>query len=158
MKTCIKCKRTLPLSEYHKDKSRSSGYRERCKDCRCKHPKVLKKNCISCGDEIIVTGKAKAKKFCSHECFRVHWRYGINKYQLAELRKINEGNCHICNNPETNIDKRTNKKYSLSIDHCHKTGNVRGILCGSCNNGLGHFKDDPELLMKAIKYVKERGL
>jgi hypothetical protein len=45
---------------------------------------------------------------------------------------------------------------NANIDHCHATGKVRGILCGHCNKGLGHFKDDPELMTKAIKYLKER--
>jgi hypothetical protein len=45
---------------------------------------------------------------------------------------------------------------TANIDHCHTTGKVRGILCGTCNKGLGHFKDDPELMTKAINYLKER--
>lgn len=39
------------------------------------------------------------------------------------------------------------------VDHCHKTGKVRGILCAECNSGLGKFKDRPEFLIKAVEYL-----
>jgi hypothetical protein len=45
------------------------------------------------------------------------------------------------------------KGRGLARDHDHKTGAFRGYLCLSCNVGLGHFKDDPELLKKAIAYL-----
>lgn len=54
--------------------------------------------------------------------------------------------CMIC--PDE-IELRT-----AHIDHCHETGAVRGLLCRSCNLGLGHFKDRVELLEKAMTYLK----
>lgn len=43
----------------------------------------------------------------------------------------------------------------LSIDHCHETGAFRGLLCSECNFGLGKFKDDPELLLAAVEYLRK---
>ena len=44
-------------------------------------------------------------------------------------------------------------KYKLAVDHCHKTGKIRGLLCGGCNTSIGSFEDNPELLKNAIKYL-----
>lgn len=54
------------------------------------------------------------------------------------------GCCAICGNPTP----------ALEIDHNHTTGDVRELLCGLCNRGLGNFKDDPERLLKAVEYVR----
>ena len=43
----------------------------------------------------------------------------------------------------------------LAVDHCHKTNNVRGLLCSECNTGLGKFRDNTELLLKAINYLEK---
>jgi hypothetical protein len=61
--------------------------------------------------------------------------------------------CAICQKPETTIDKNKNAPRSLAVDHCHSSGMVRGLLCGSCNKGLGLFKDNTELLNSAKKYL-----
>lgn len=58
------------------------------------------------------------------------------------------GYCDICNKPG---DGRWNE---LSIDHCHVTGNFRGMLCSSCNRGIGLMQDDPSLLRKAVEYLQ----
>lgn len=56
--------------------------------------------------------------------------------------------CPICNESLMPFTRNTH------IDHDHETGRVRGILCGKCNIGLGHFKDNPEFLQNAIEYIK----
>lgn len=43
----------------------------------------------------------------------------------------------------------------LAVDHDHKTGNIRDLLCGNCNGGLGKFQDNPELLIKAADYLRK---
>lgn len=45
----------------------------------------------------------------------------------------------------------------LVVDHCHSSGKVRGMLCQHCNRGLGHFRDNPEVMGRAINYVKGAG-
>jgi dihydroorotase-like cyclic amidohydrolase len=53
------------------------------------------------------------------------------------------------------MDKRTGKIRALAVDHDHKTGKVRALLCRNCNTGLGNFQDSPELLKTAIQYLEE---
>ncbi len=69
-------------------------------------------------------------------------RYGLTleQYQLMLLEA--NGKCKICN-----------KEADLQVDHDHKTGKVRSMLCSACNVGLGRFGDKIELLSKAIEYL-----
>jgi hypothetical protein len=58
-----------------------------------------------------------------------------------------QGNaCKICGSPNSG-------ERSLAVDHCHRTQRIRGLLCSACNTGLGSFRDSPELLKSAIKYL-----
>ena len=60
-----------------------------------------------------------------------------------------KGCCAICGKHASEFER------SLAADHCHNTKKVRGLLCTTCNMGLGYFKDNPELLMKAALYLQE---
>lgn len=72
--------------------------------------------------------------------------YGIEPNEYDWMFTTQGGVCAICRKPE--IGK------NLAIDHCHDKGHVRGLLCGSCNNGLGRFRHDPNLLLNAISYLR----
>lgn len=71
-----------------------------------------------------------------------------------KMLKINNNVCSICKNPNTTRSNNKNSIKGLSIDHCHTTGKVRGLLCCACNSGLGYFKDSTDLLLSAIMYLK----
>ena len=74
--------------------------------------------------------------------------YGITVDDYNRLYEESKGCCYICNVHQLDL------KIRLSVDHCHTTGTIRGLLCSSCNHGLGRFRDNTELLEKAIKYLK----
>ena len=62
--------------------------------------------------------------------------------------------CEACGDPE----KRKNKQghsQALALDHCHKTGEFRGWLCKRCNQALGQFDDNPELIRKLAQYLEK---
>jgi hypothetical protein len=63
------------------------------------------------------------------------------------------GVCWIC---EKRTRGRGEEKNTLAVDHNHKTGKIRGLLCSNCNTGLGNLRDSIELLEKAITYLKEK--
>ena len=84
----------------------------------------------------------------------LHNRYGfLTRREYDSLFSLQKGVCAICGKRETR--KTYGKVCKLSADHNHKTGKARGLLCGGCNIGLGGFKDNPEYLQNAIKYLKE---
>ena len=71
-----------------------------------------------------------------------------------ELVVSQDGVCAICGQEETSLNSIGNIK-KLSVDHSHETGIVRELLCSRCNAGLGFFKEDPTLFLKAYKYINK---
>lgn len=80
-------------------------------------------------------------------------KFGITHQDYAKLFQNQDGLCAICKQPETAT--RLGKVKSLAVDHDHKTGRIRGLLCSDCNTGIGKLKDDPEILQSAIQYLKD---
>ncbi len=74
-------------------------------------------------------------------------KYGVTKEFVLELYAKQNGKCAICGNP-------SQTKRFLHVDHCHKTGAVRGLLCHGCNVGIGALRDDPDIISKALHYLK----
>lgn len=82
--------------------------------------------------------------------------YGITLIEYEAMLEAQGGVCAICGEKETRKNRYTGI-CRLHIDHDHKTGEVRGLLCSSCNFALGGFRDDPEILIKAMKYLIKGG-
>lgn len=92
----------------------------------------------------------KLKNPRAYKSILIKHRYGITIEKYEEFLLKQNSVCAICSKPET-----IKGKTSLSVDHCHITNKVRGLLCDSCNKGLGNFKDNPQLLEKAKIYLLE---
>jgi hypothetical protein len=76
--------------------------------------------------------------------------YGISVEEYDQMLEDQGGTCYICGEPP--------QSRALDIDHCHKSGKVRGLLCSNHNRALGLLGDDPALLLKSIEYlVKSHG-
>jgi len=76
------------------------------------------------------------------------WRWIWDNYKLTQIEyetlwEMQGKACMICEQPTENIH----------VDHCHTTGDIRGLLCGPCNQGIGSLKDDPARLIRAAEYV-----
>ena len=78
--------------------------------------------------------------------------YGLTMKDYDIMVKAQNGLCAICQKPERFKTPLGNIR-PLAVDHDHQTGEVRGLLCDRCNNGLGSFKDSPALLNRAQKYL-----
>lgn len=87
------------------------------------------------------TAKRKAKDR------RLRKTYGITITEYDRMLKEQKGVCWICHRPP--------KKRALAVDHDHKTGQVRGLLCSNCNYGMGrYFKENAEHLRRAAEYLE----
>jgi len=83
---------------------------------------------------------------------RIHNTFGLTPDQYEKMFQDQDGVCAICKKEETAT--RLGTVVNLSVDHCHSTGHVRGLLCDRCNKGLGHFFDDPDFLRSAADYIE----
>lgn len=72
--------------------------------------------------------------------------YGLSVEQYEAMYRAQNGVCAICSG--VNVNGRR-----LAVDHCHKTGAIRGLLCSNCNFAIGLTKDNPDVLAKAISYL-----
>lgn len=73
--------------------------------------------------------------------------YGVSKDDYLALLMKSGNKCMICGSLPG--------KKALNIDHCHSTGEVRGLLCHGCNTAIGHMREDITMLESAIKYLTE---
>lgn len=148
LKTCKMCCVEKPESEFWRHKSHSDG---------------LQPNCKSCWSSYLGTKKAKKRRNATNmkngtnrgrEDYFKKWalkkKYGMTKDQYDELSSRQNNRCAICT---VHRDKCHNGLY---VDHDHKTGKVRALLCRHCNAGLGHFKENPALINNARIYLQEK--
>ncbi len=135
MKKCYACGLEKPFDCFHKNKGRSDGHADECKQCR-----KLKQNQRLEQDYLGTRLKERANNL--KRLFNMSLEEYDQKAQKQEnVCAICKGNC------------KSGKR--LAVDHDHKTGKIRDLLCGNCNGGLGKFQDDPELLIKAAEYLRK---
>ncbi len=133
---------------FDKNKGTVDGRINKCKSC----VKEYNEEYSNKNKEKIKNQKSNKYKSLSKEdkrALRYLRRYKITIDDYANILAKQNGVCAICRKEETGHKRR------LSVDHCHSTSKVRGLLCNSCNNGLGRFNDDINLLAKAIGYLSK---
>ncbi len=99
--------------------------------------------------------QSRDKKFRRRKNTNLKQTYDISIDQYEWLLAKGNGVCWICLRPEES--KRNRKQRypdALHVDHHHRTGMIRGLLCGKCNNGIGAFADDSERIRFAIEYLE----
>ena len=80
-------------------------------------------------------------------------KYGIDLLQYSQMFMAQNGKCAICGSDYGG--HRNGEQKALAVDHDHKTGKVRGLLCEPCNQGLGKFRDDQNIVLEAFHYLKK---
>ncbi len=148
MRICRRCKQEKDLTSYYF--YAPGKLRNICKKCeRNTHNKYMKtKHGIAVNRASGIKWRSENKEYHATQG-REWWlknRYGISQNSYDSILKDQDGVCKICGLVNT-------KGKRLAVDHDHKTGLVRGLLCGKCNTGLGSYNDNVELLEKAIWYL-----
>jgi hypothetical protein len=128
LKTCKTCGESKPLGEFYKAAGYAGGVKPHCKPCQLE---------LGRGYRASETSEQRRERWVKH-------KYGVSKEEYATMVASSAGLCDICEQPVV----------SPSVDHDHATGRVRGLLCDSCNRGIGCFKDNPEVLAAASAYLK----
>lgn len=161
-KVCTKCKEEKEISLFRKTNKVNKKGEEYvyvhtiCKKCinKSKH-KSERKNKEKYNEKARIKMKRtrlrikedpeRSKKYkLTRRKWRIKKTYNISIEKFDEISKNQNNKCIICDTPVE----------LLVIDHCHNSNKVRGLLCDQCNLGLGAFKDNIEILEKAIQYLQ----
>lgn len=152
MKTCNKCKKDKQLAEFDKNLECKFGVSGICKEC--KNTRLRERNRLhpewrkNWRKKSYEKNKNKAKEQY------LLYHYGIDLTEFNVLLEKQNNLCAICKKPESSVHQSGILK-KLSVDHDHKTGKIRGLLCYNCNRGIGHLQDNLEILNNAIAYLEK---
>lgn len=148
MNKCASCKKEIEAPAGNLCEKCVKQVRRVCYPCHRSHNR---KNYIT-HNEQAKRRAHRANNKPAYKLWKFKWqlknRYGLEHETYLELLSSQGGGCAICGSI------KTANKMSLAVDHCHKSGRIRGILCDSCNVGISRFKDDPSKLLAAIEYLK----
>lgn len=132
-KECKECGSEKPLTAFNKNSKMRDGRLNTCRPCHT---------------------AARRASYCSetNRKYALKKNYGITPEEYGRMLDQQGGECRICGLPES-----AGRYGRLCVDHCHKTGDVRALLCSECNAGLGKFQDDPRLMLAAIDFLRDHG-
>jgi hypothetical protein len=168
VKRCVRCGEYRPRAAFARKRSNLDGLQRHCRDCatryHCRAPEPQRlgpedsvpaghKRCRGCGEVKPhsewhrkgdgLASRCKACRAAVAPAQHLLRKYGLTESERDELIASQGGVCCIClSAPATHVD------------HCHKTGRVRGVLCFNCNSGLGLLRDDPAVTNRAADYLE----
>lgn len=117
-KTCNRCFTEKPIEDFYKDQGSKGGYKNQCKLC--------------------IRGYQKTYLVPDYQfAARLKSIYKITLEEYEAMEKAQDYKCFLCLKPY---------HRKLYVEHCHKTGKVRGLACAPCNTTLGHLENNPEVL------------
>jgi hypothetical protein len=175
MKRCPECGLTKARGDFHRRRDRSDGLTRNCADCtkarwrktqahlyktrRRNRAEVFSQGCIKCAtcaklkhpDLYAISNRSSSGhawrcRHCEHDR-RLQSKYKISAYDWGNMWSAQGGLCAGCENHLTG-------GWTTQVDHCHKTGKVRGLLCNRCNTTLARVRDDPCYLRRLANYVE----
>lgn len=158
-KYCPRCKREKPVDSFGKRTNRPGQYSSYCRKCLASYYQKRYQN-LTTTQKLAIQKRHAAYQRKWYEKNRRHvldqqcsQKYGLSVSDYRELCDHAKNVCQICGQPETITYRK--RKRALVIDHNHKTGKIRGILCNKCNTLLGYANDSVNRLKVAIKYLNK---
>lgn len=145
MKECTACRQLLPLNMFAKNKNnKTDGLRSKCRKCVALVSAIWREN----NREYL---REKGRQYWAERpekkrAFTVK-KYGLSLEEYHDMLAKQGSLCAICH-----TDNNSGKAFD--VDHDHITGKVRGLLCSSCNKGIGSLKDSEKIIESALKYVR----
>ena len=127
MKRCPKCMELKDISEFVKNSSCSDGTENTCKECR---------------NARLADWYKETERSQRSRAYHLKNTYNMTLEEYDILLQEQSGGCAICG-----------KTGQLHVDHSHITGKVRGLLCPTCNRGIGQLQEDSSLLRLAAAYL-----
>jgi Recombination endonuclease VII len=159
MKRCRHCGELKPLDDFYAEKSGRHGKRPECKACtaarrrewyeRNRDREIARVRAWQqANPERLKATRERNRGRHNVKMRELHLRnkFGLTPKEYEHILKRQDGVCALC-------ERQPTPGISLHVDHDHGTGEVRGLLCMRCNNGLGLFGEDPSLLRRAARYV-----
>jgi len=163
-KRCTKCGLVKPLVAFYAMRGMRDGHRNDCIDCNkaakrerhARNPGPYRERARQWAAEnpdrratyqAAYRKRPERKRMMRDAYYRR--TYGISADEVDEMLEAQSGGCAICG-------EKAERLASMHVDHDHEHGHLRGLLCSTCNQGLGHFRDDPAVLLRAIVYLRQR--
>lgn len=160
-KKCSKCYEIIESINFNKAAHHKDGLKSECKKCEAKyHAELYRKN-----DTIKLRNKAWQK---ANPDWRKTWQkndieknpekhrnrflkrtWGITLEQYNNIFSDQGGKCGICKRHQSEL------KQTLCVDHCHKTGKIRKLLCGPCNHAIGLLQENIKTAKSVVAYLQE---
>lgn len=170
-KVCNTCRETKLPVDFHRSRNTPTGRYPQCRRCRASQRR----------DERAANPEAERarsrEQYVRHRESRLarnrryylanpersfeyararHLRraYGLTVEDYAALMAAQQGGCASCGQPETEVDPRVNRVRQLAVDHCHETGEIRGLLCRKCNTALGLLGESLSVVEALAEYLR----
>lgn len=147
-KKCSKCQESKPLGDFCKYHLSKDGHNSVCKACVKAYTQENIEKVRKYKNDYYYANREKCIEKDRKNYLKR--KYNVTVEWFEEQLDRQNGKCMICGTTEGG-----GKSSTLHVDHNHETGQIRGLLCQPCNTGLGLFKENTELLEKAIHYVNK---
>ena len=136
-KVCRVCRENKKIIDFTRDQLRADGTANLCKKCAAAS---------------MLNWRRKNPDKALEKDRRGHLRrqYGLTQEAMSHMRRAQNNKCAICSSL---LMDNKGRQIGIVIDHDHKSGAIRGLLCSRCNTGLGSFKEDVRALRNAIAYL-----